>query len=64
MSRGNRGADLFVTDKDRVLFLETLGEAAERAAWEIHAYVLMRNHYHFLLVTPNANLVEGMKWLG
>ncbi|NOY00537.1 MAG: hypothetical protein GXP30_12490, partial [Verrucomicrobia bacterium] len=42
--------------------LQTLAEAAERTAWEIHAYVLMRNHYHFLLVTPNGNLVDGMKW--
>ncbi len=62
MSRGNRGADIFVDDEDRALFLETLAEAARRSAWEIHAFVLMRNHYHLLLVTPNANLVEGMRW--
>jgi putative transposase len=23
----------------------------------------MRNHYHLMLETPEANLVEGMKWL-
>lgn len=62
MSRGNRGADIFVNDRDRRLFIETLEEATERTAWEIHAFVLMRNHYHFLLETPNANLVDGMKW--
>ncbi|MFO1529620.1 MAG: transposase [Kiritimatiellia bacterium] len=28
----------------------------------IHAYVLMGNHYHLLLETPEGNLVAGMKW--
>ncbi len=62
MSRGNRGADIFINNNDYHLFLQTLAEAAERTAWEIHAYVLMQNHYHLLLVTPNGNLVDGMKW--
>jgi putative transposase len=62
MSRGNGGADIFCGDKDRRLFLDTLGESCQRSDWEIHAYVLMRNHYHFLLVTPQGNLVDGMKW--
>jgi REP element-mobilizing transposase RayT len=62
MSRGNHGADIFTDDDDRRMFLKTLGEAAGRSFWQIHAYVLMRNHYHLLLVTPNGNLVEGMKW--
>ena len=62
MSRGNRGGDISTDDRDRTLFLDTLDEATVRTAWEIHAFVLMRNHYHFLLVTPHANLVEGMKW--
>jgi len=29
----------------------------------VHAYCLMRNHYHVVLETPNANLVAGMAWL-
>jgi putative transposase len=28
----------------------------------VHAFVLMGNHYHLLLETPEANLVAGMKW--
>lgn len=60
MSRGNRDADIFVDDKDRRMFVETLDEVRGRMAWEIHAFVLMGNHYHFLLVTPQANLVTGM----
>lgn len=31
--------------------------------WRIHAWVLMGNHYHLMLQTPQANLVEGMKWM-
>ena len=44
-------------------FLETLGEACEKTGWRIHAYVLMGNHYHLLVETPEGNLVAGMKWL-
>jgi hypothetical protein len=29
----------------------------------VHAYVVMRNHYHLAVETPQPNLVEGMHWL-
>ena len=29
----------------------------------MHGWVLMTNHYHFFLETPEANLVAGMQWL-
>ena len=29
----------------------------------MHAWVLMGNHYHLLIETPEPNLVAGMKWL-
>jgi REP element-mobilizing transposase RayT len=44
-------------------FEATLAETCERHAWRIHAYVIMRNHYHLALETPGANLVQGMHWL-
>jgi hypothetical protein len=28
--------------------------------WLLHAYVIMRNHYHLAVETPEGNLVEGM----
>ena len=62
MSRGNHGEAVFHDDEERTLWLETLGQACEKTGWRIHAYILMRNHYHFLLETPEANLVAGMKW--
>jgi putative transposase len=63
MARGNQGQAVFPDESDRVRFLETLGEAGEKTGWQIHAYVLMGNHYHLLVETPEANLVDGMKWL-
>jgi REP element-mobilizing transposase RayT len=63
MSRGDRKNDIFRFDQDRRIFLKTLSEACDRQGWLIHAYVLMGNHYHLLLETPEPNLVVGMKWL-
>ncbi len=44
------------------MFVAALGEACGRTGWRVHAWTLMGNHYHWLLETPEANLVEGMKW--
>ena len=62
MCRGDRRQAIFLDDEDRRRFLRTLGEACERTGWRVHAYVLMSNHYHWLLETPKANLVRGMHW--
>ena len=61
MSRGNQGREIFRDDEDRQLFLKTLDEACSKTGWAVHAYVLMGNHYHALLETSEANLVDGMK---
>ena len=63
MARGNRREKIYLDEDDRKLFLQTLGEACERTGWRVHAWVLLSNHYHILLETPEPNLVEGMKWL-
>ncbi len=62
MCRGDRREAIFEGDGDREVFLETLGEVCGRTGFVIHAYVLMGNHYHLLLETPEGNLVAGMKW--
>ena len=62
LSRGDRQEPIFFDDADRRRFLETLTEICERTGWILHAYVLMGNHYHWLLETPEPNLVSGMKW--
>ena len=63
MARGNGGQPIYADDGDRQMWLATLGEAWRRTGWRIHAWVLMGNHYHLLLETPEPNLVSGMKWL-
>jgi REP element-mobilizing transposase RayT len=63
MARGNRREPIYRDDDDRRFFLKTLAEACERAGWRVHAWVLMGNHYHLLIETPEGNLVAGMKWL-
>jgi len=62
MSRGDQYEAIFLTDHDRRNFLKTMGEVCESTGWIIHSYVQMSNHYHWLLETPEANLVDGMRW--
>ncbi len=62
MDRGNRLEAIFLDDEDRQLFLKTLWQACERTGWRVHSYVLMGNHYHLLMETPEANLSSGMRW--
>jgi len=63
MARGNRREVIFHDDDDRRFFLATLSEACAMTGWRVHAWVLMDNHYHLFIETPEANLVAGMKWL-
>lgn len=62
MSRGDRREPIFEDDEDRNRFLSTLAQACEKAGWQVHAYCLMRNHFHLVLETPKPTLVAGMKW--
>jgi len=62
MNRGDRREPIFEDDADRQRFVETLGEACSKTGWEVHAYVLMPNHFHLVVETPQPNLVAGMKW--
>jgi REP element-mobilizing transposase RayT len=63
MNRGDRRERIFVDDEDRQRFVDTLGEACAKTGWQVHAYVLMPNHFHVVVETPQPNLVAGMKWL-
>jgi REP element-mobilizing transposase RayT len=63
MSRGNGQAAVFRHDKDRTSFVQTLGQACDKTGWQVHAYCLMKTHFHLVVETPQANLVAGMRWL-
>jgi len=59
-NRGNEKREVFVSDTDNILFLDTLFMYARQFDVEIHAYVLMGNHFHVLLKTREANLCRFM----
>jgi REP element-mobilizing transposase RayT len=62
-SRGNERRAIFRSDRDRKAFLRLLGETARRFRWSVTAYVLMTNHFHLVIQTPEPNLSRGMQWL-
>lgn len=49
--RGNNRNNIFHRHKDYIVFLDTMKHALEKYQCNLHAYVLMTNHAHFLL-TP------------
>jgi len=62
-ARGNERKALYRDETDRFHFLELLAEIVERYGIQAHAYVLMDNHFHLLLQTPEANLSRALQWL-
>ena len=64
LSRGNERKEIFRDEKDHLRFLDTLGKMVERFKLEVHAYVLMKNHFHLLVHTKEANLSRAIQWLG
>ncbi len=63
INRGNYRGDVFGSVGAAEAFTAALAETCEQFGWRLHAYVIMRNHYHLALETPQPNLVSGMHWL-
>ncbi len=55
-SRGNERNRIFKDDTDRERFLCILKDSLEKYMVQLHAYVLMENHFHLILHTPSGNL--------
>ncbi|MEO8585032.1 MAG: transposase [Acidobacteriota bacterium] len=62
-ARGNERREIFRSDDDRTDFLRILGRTVTLYRWRLHAYVLMGNHYHILVETPEPTLSRGMRQL-
>src|SRR5690242_1381803 len=63
INRGNYRAHVFGTEGARRAFECCLFEACQKSKWVLHAYVIMGNHFHLALETPEGNLAAGMQWL-
>lgn len=59
-SRGNERKNIFLDDSDRFRFFEFLKDYHDRYGILLHGFVLMDNHYHLILETPNGNLLKVM----
>lgn len=63
VSRADGKKPIFRDDTDREKRLEWLSRTVDTYGWKVHAYVLMRNHDHFLVETPQPSLSPGMQYL-
>ncbi len=62
INRGNYRSDIFKTEGAKAAFERCLFETCAKSGWLLHAFVIMRNHYHLAMETPEGNLVAGMQW--
>jgi REP element-mobilizing transposase RayT len=63
MARGDGAKQLFLGKEDHESFRHWLEQVCGSHGWRVHAWVLMGNHFHLLLETPEANLAAGMRVL-
>jgi putative transposase len=61
ISRGNERRAIVRDDADRQKRLDWLRRTVEVYGWRLHAFVLMTNHDHLFVETPEANLSAGMQ---
>jgi REP element-mobilizing transposase RayT len=62
-ARGIERREIFADTACYTHFLELLTEWVPRFRVRLHAYVLMPNHVHLVVSTPEANLSTAMQWL-
>jgi len=60
MNRGNAKETIYHDEIDYATFYKILGDSCLKFNVEIHAYVLMPNHFHLYLKTNEANLSDFM----
>jgi putative transposase len=63
LGSGNFQSKIFLAKGAAEAFEKTLFQSCEPIGWKLSAYVIMRNHFHLAVETPEPNLSLGMKWL-
>lgn len=58
-SRGNEPKRIFFSKGDYDKFKEYLQEGQDKFGYHLLCFVLMSNHYHLLIETPNGNMRPG-----
>src|SRR5438034_6474533 len=59
MARGNGRQDIVRDDHDRDRLLACLARTVQRCSWRVSAFVVLTNHLHLVLNTPQPNLAPG-----
>jgi putative transposase len=62
-SRGNEKKRIFFSKSDHHKFKSYLEKAKDKYGYRLHSFVLMPNHYHLLIETPEANLSKLMHYI-
>jgi len=62
-ARGNERKRIFFSISDYKKFKEYLREAQDKYGYMLHCYILMPNHYHLVLETPDGNLSKVMHYI-
>ncbi len=62
-ARGNERRKIFFTDTDYQKFKDYIAGAIEKYHCLVHCYVLMGNHYHLIIETPEANISKVMHYI-
>ena len=62
-SRGNERKRIFFGKGDYDKFKEYLQEAQDKFGYRLLCYVLMSNHYHLLIETPNGNMSRVVHYI-
>lgn len=61
MLRGNERKNIFLSDEDKLRFMETMYEKKQGASFYLHSFCLMDNHIHLMLSEGLEDISKVMK---
>lgn len=62
-ARGNERKKIYLSKCDYEKFIQYLADAKKKYNIVLHCYVLMGNHYHLIMETPEANISKVMQYI-